>query len=583
MFLKSNKSKGFLLLDILVGVALFSTAFLGLFGVIRLAGATVSNTKSRIGALALATEELEYLRSLPYSGVGTVGGVPAGAIPQSESILLNGITYTRQVAIDYVDDPADGVGYTGVNKDTNSIIEDYKKAKVTVSWLFNGTSRSFSLFTTIIPKGVEQPCVGCGSLDIMVKNSVPSFLPGANVTVTNYTVTPSVFETRATGPDGHMLLSGLPVGSGYHIVVTEPGYSTDQTYDSTVANPGPNPGNLSVGDQASTPATFQIDTLASKTIQTYKTPTDSTWTDGFSNNSKISESASTTISGGSLKLANTAGSYEANGYAYSVWITPASLYSWKSFSWNDTKNASTTIVYKIYYENGGTRTLIPDTDLPGNSAGFASSPVSLSNLNIAIYPKIEIGAFLSTTDILFTPTVEDWTVVNVKHEIFPNFSFSMHGTKTIGISLYKYSQNLQTNGSGTVSTSSVEFDSYAITPSTGYDISESCLPQPRYVNPGENATVSIDLTTHTTNSLLVFTRTTASGTNPTPIPNPTIRLYDGAGFDQTKSGSTCGQAVWGGLTSGTYSLDVGASGYSTTTVANFAVTGTMQQNVSLTP
>src|SRR3989338_639094 len=109
--------RGATLLDAVVGTALMLVVFVGIFGAFKLTVSAVSNNKARAGAIALANERLEYIRSLSYDSIGTVGGIPAGAIAQSETATLNGISYTRRTFIAYVDDPGDGTGAS----DSNSI------------------------------------------------------------------------------------------------------------------------------------------------------------------------------------------------------------------------------------------------------------------------------------------------------------------------------------------------------------------------------------------------------------------------------------------------------------------------------
>src|SRR3990172_11037936 len=97
-------SRGVTLIDTLVAVSLMVLIFMGIFGAFQLSVDVVTNNKARAGATALANERMEYIRSLTYSQVGTVGGIPAGIIPQVETIVLNGITYTRRTFIQYADD-----------------------------------------------------------------------------------------------------------------------------------------------------------------------------------------------------------------------------------------------------------------------------------------------------------------------------------------------------------------------------------------------------------------------------------------------------------------------------------------------
>jgi hypothetical protein len=145
--------RGVTLLDTLVGVALIALVFVGINGAFKLSVDIVSNNKARAGAIALADQRMEYIRSLSYASIGTVGGTPSGSILQSESASLNGVTYTRRTVIVYVDDPKDGTG----GSDSNHITTDYKAVKVDVSWSsYYGGTRHIILVTRVSPAtGVE--------------------------------------------------------------------------------------------------------------------------------------------------------------------------------------------------------------------------------------------------------------------------------------------------------------------------------------------------------------------------------------------------------------------------------------------
>src|SRR3990167_4175650 len=123
--------RGMTLIDTVVGSALMLTIFVGIAAAFQLSIDVVTNNKARAGAIALANERLEYIRSLPYNSLGTLGGIPPGAIAQSESVSLNGVPYTRRTFIGYVEDPDDGLAAA----DQNGIIVDYKIVRADVAWI----------------------------------------------------------------------------------------------------------------------------------------------------------------------------------------------------------------------------------------------------------------------------------------------------------------------------------------------------------------------------------------------------------------------------------------------------------------
>lgn len=256
--------RGVTLIDTIVGVALMLVVFMGIAATFRLSIDVVTNNKARSGAIALADQRMEYIRSLAYTSVGTVGGIPSGLIAQSETTSLNGVTYTRRTIIVYADDPKDGTGAA----DTNGITSDYKAVKVDVAWTSRyGGTRHVNLSTRITPAtGLEtNPCASaCGTLVINVANSASAPLAGASVAIANPSASPAVNFSTFTNASGAVTLLAAPAAAGYTVTVTNPGYSTDQT--NTGSNPTRAP--LTVSSNQTTSATFQIDALSSMTVLT---------------------------------------------------------------------------------------------------------------------------------------------------------------------------------------------------------------------------------------------------------------------------------------------------------------------------
>ena len=85
-----TSSRGVTLIDTVVGSALMLVVFVGIAGVFQLSIDVVTNNKARTGAIALANERIEYIRSLAYASIGTAGGIPSGLIAQSETVSLSG-------------------------------------------------------------------------------------------------------------------------------------------------------------------------------------------------------------------------------------------------------------------------------------------------------------------------------------------------------------------------------------------------------------------------------------------------------------------------------------------------------------
>ena len=69
---------GFSYIELIVTSAIAALVFGGLFSSYETIISIIAESRMKANALALATERIEYIRSLSYSAVGTVSGVPAG-------------------------------------------------------------------------------------------------------------------------------------------------------------------------------------------------------------------------------------------------------------------------------------------------------------------------------------------------------------------------------------------------------------------------------------------------------------------------------------------------------------------------
>jgi len=139
-------------MEMVVSIGILTLILVGFLSLLQVGMKLATENKGRTGALSLATEKIEYMHSLQYGDVGIVGGNPAGVVPASEQITLNGIIYTRTVSVAYVDDPKDGLGAL----DSNGITHDYKRAKVQVFWSGQSGVSNVYIDSDFSPVGIEQ-------------------------------------------------------------------------------------------------------------------------------------------------------------------------------------------------------------------------------------------------------------------------------------------------------------------------------------------------------------------------------------------------------------------------------------------
>ncbi len=559
---------GVTLLDTLVGTSLMLVVFLGINAAFRLSVDVITTNKARAGAIALANERMEYLRSLPYSQLATLGGIPAGTLAQTETQTLNGVPYTRRTLIQYADDPRDGTG----GADTNSVTADYKVARIDVSWESRTGVRHITLASRFSPPGIETAVPG-GTLVIYAVNAAGGSLSGAQVRIVNASTSPAIDTTTFTNASGTATFIGAPAAANYQVTVSESGYSTAQTYGATAINTNPNPAHLTVTEAHTTDGTFAIDVLGNMTVRTWSPITESTWTDTFTDTSKIATTSNASASGDELQLAGGA-PYPTAGEAQSIAFGPSRLARWKSMSWSATTPPGTTVRLSLYNSTGAT--LIPDTQVPGNSAGLTTSPVDLSGIATTTFPMLRVGFHLETTDDSVTPSVSEYAVVSDYGPTpLPDIAFDVRGDKTIGSgpsgTLYKYGQSFTSGSASGYTVPSLEWDAYLVSVdgADGYDIASACPAQPQSLAPGGTLSLDLFLVPHTAHSLLVNLR---SGTTSALIAGAEITLSR-AGFSATTTTDACGHAFFSSLVSSSaYTVTASSSGY-TTTAASSTVSG----------
>jgi hypothetical protein len=576
-------TKGFTLVEAIVVSAVSVIIFGALLESFKYALDLSNVSRTKLSALSVANERMEHFRSLPYDDVGTVLGIPSGTIPQNSTTTLNGIEFHERVLVEYVDDDADGLGAA----DTNAIVSDYKRVKLEYTWMLREEMHSIMLVSDIVPRSVETTAGG-GTVRINVIDADSSLLQGASVRLFNNVVGP-VDVTRFTDVNGEALFSGAATGSDYQVVVTANigghQYSTTQTYVATTSNPNPIVSPFSVLEADVSTLTFQIGELSDLDIYSRSSILEGVFTETFSDLLAVASSSAVAASGDSLVLQDTAGVYSSTGFAFLGPIAPASLLAWQTLRIAVDSPANT--AYRVQFYTGaapGPFMLIPDSDLPGNGVGFTDTIVDISELSGIVYPVVFAGVTLETTDPAVTPNVEEVGVFYRESETtLPSATFSMHGNKTIGTDvsaqpIYKVSAGfLQTDASGSYSTTSLEFDDYTLS-FTGYDIAMACPVHPFVHQAGIDGELETVLVADAADTLRVI----VSDSMGRMIPGAAVRLTR-TGYDITIFTDNCGQAFFtGGVTANSdYTLEVSTTGYNTYSVMTFAISGETTTTVIL--
>lgn len=585
-----KQAKGFSFIEVLVGTAILLVIFIGLYGAFQLSFKIISQSKARITAMTLSNQKIETARNLPYSQVGTIGGIPPGDIIETEIITRNNVNYTVKTTVSYVDDPFDDLAPADL------LPNDYKRIKVKVSWP-GFLSGEATLITDISPKGLETT-VGGGNLLISVFDTLGIGLNQADIHIVNTDVEPPIDTSYQTNNQGRYLVAGAPSSTaGYQITVTKTGYnySTDRTYGTEeVANP--EKPHTTVIEGNLTEISFSIDQLSSFSVNTFSPWGSDSFADSFLDESKISESSNIKVSQGQVALATTTATtteYVSAGYLLSTPAIPENPINWDKFSWTDNEPPETEIKYQFFYNSEENWVLVPDGDLANNSVGFDSSPVDLAALSTTTYAQLKVKGNLSTNNTSTSPVLFDWSVSWITGEptAIGYVSFNLQGNKIIGTDIdeepvYKYSADFTTNSAGQLNISNLEWDGYDFTidPAENLDLVST---EPDSVPLGQNIDLlpninpqSVSLFLEAKNSLLATVRDSETLE---PIFSAQVRLYNsGLGYDQTQFTNGQGKTVFIPLETATYNIEIRADNYVDYNGTVF-VSGDKTSTINLTP
>jgi len=567
--------QGFSLIEVLIVSSIMTLIFTGLLLGYKYSLDMILISRARLTALSLATERMEYIRSLSYNAVGTELGIPNGNIPQVRNFTYNGIDFEERVLVEYVDDPADGEG----GDDNNGITTDYKRAKVTYSWELAGNPHSIFLVTNIVPRSMESN-VGGGTVRIRVYDEDANPLPGAQVRLFNNHSTSTIDVTRITNVNGEAIFGGAPANTNYEVEVTRTGYSTDGTYraDSIVAAPDNPP--LTVVEANITAASYYIDRLATLDIQAYTSLVEGVATEDFADASVLLTNNSMEVTGGSLRLAETTpGNYAASGNAFLPMAAPSPLHAWHSLELDINHETGTALRYRLY-SSTSTADIIPDSLIVGNGSGLTDNFVSLSNLNATSFPQLYLGIEAETANVANTPTLDSVMVNYYESAVTAGAAnINITGGKSLGqtssgTSVPKNNFSVTTDSSGSYHFSGIEYDTYNVY-AAGRSIASACFNNPVTVRAGDTHDLSLVLRPSVANGLRVVVDSVDGRARGALV------QVSGPGYNQTAATDFCGQAFFTGFVStSTHSIEINHKG-SISSFSDIPVIGSQVWETSL--
>lgn len=259
-------SRGFTLIEVLIASAIISIAGAAILSTAAIFLRVSGLAQDTVRAQNLANDRMEILKNMPYDELATQQGAiyPPGNLPDSETVTINNNTYVIHTYISFVDDPFDGDALGNVpGKPIDFFPFDYKRATIEVRDRSDQTV--LAKISTNISANAAETSDDTGILFLQVLDSGGNPVPNANVHLTNSNPNPDVDIITITDTNGKLQIPLLPedTTNGYHLEVSLPGYSTDQTYPDNIVGYDPVQPDFNILAQQVTTVTLAIDLLAS--------------------------------------------------------------------------------------------------------------------------------------------------------------------------------------------------------------------------------------------------------------------------------------------------------------------------------
>ncbi len=232
------------MVELVVAIVILGMISIAILGLVTALVNSATLAKRKAVASTLATNQIEYLKSLPYNSLAVAGGsiVTSNPLPASYTKKLSGVTYTINTSINYVDDAFDGCGpypdlptkqlycrnYPPPNgaPATDLNPADYKILHVSV---YAPATTKLAEVDTQVSARVAETASTTGAMFVKVIDQNGNPISGATVQVTNTTLNPQVNVTDSSDSNGEAIFFGLPPDTNafdYNITASLSGYST---------------------------------------------------------------------------------------------------------------------------------------------------------------------------------------------------------------------------------------------------------------------------------------------------------------------------------------------------------------------
>ncbi|HSE61357.1 MAG TPA: carboxypeptidase regulatory-like domain-containing protein [Candidatus Saccharimonadales bacterium] len=239
-----KSTSGYTLVELVISLTVLTFVTLAILSLFTTLANSAAVTKRKAIASTLATNQMEYLKSLPYDTLAVAGGsiYSASPLPNTTTKVYNGVTYTIKTSINYVDDAFDGCANyptlalkmlycrnypppaTAPATDTNPA--DYKIVHVSV---YAPATSLLAEVDTQISARVAETASTTGALFVTVLDDTGTPVSGATIQVTNNTITPNINVSDTSDSNGVAIFYGLPpdtTGYSYVVTASKTGYST---------------------------------------------------------------------------------------------------------------------------------------------------------------------------------------------------------------------------------------------------------------------------------------------------------------------------------------------------------------------
>lgn len=248
---KESQRTGFTLIEVLVGSALFLVVAIAAYGAFDNLLQLVAGAQNRTLAVALADEQFEIIRNMPYTSVGLTNGIPQGILSQTQTLSRGGVDFTVNLTI------------RNVNLSTSTVQASDKLVEVDVECPACKDYQPVVLTGLVSPANLQSAGSG-GALVVKAIDANGQPVVGASVSVQSVS-TSSIQDSDVTDNNGTLNIIGVPQGgNAYRIIVTKDGYSTDQTYPiGGAGGTSPDKPDATVLNGQVTTASFSIDKLSS--------------------------------------------------------------------------------------------------------------------------------------------------------------------------------------------------------------------------------------------------------------------------------------------------------------------------------